>query len=213
MEAFVYCWTDHLKDMLYIGSHKGDPHDGYICSSKIMMKEYKARPQDFTRSIVAEGMFQDMAGLESIILQCADAAHDPHYYNQHNNDGKFYNLNAWNKGLTKATDYRVAKYSDTIGKTKKGSTLTKLRKFTKSSSHFTTGHIPWNKGLGTNIKISKGKAKSKEHSQKIAKSLCQPISTPHGIFPSKKEAATALHMDQHTIRKYLKTNKPGWEAL
>jgi hypothetical protein len=40
-EAFVYCWTDKLHNKLYVGVHKGNVDDGYICSSKIMLKEYK----------------------------------------------------------------------------------------------------------------------------------------------------------------------------
>ena len=33
-EAFVYCWTDHKTNKLYVGVHKGSINDGYICSSK-----------------------------------------------------------------------------------------------------------------------------------------------------------------------------------
>ena len=58
MNSFVYCWTDKKTNMLYVGSHKGSIDDGYICSSKPMMKEYKKRPQDFSRQIVAEGLFE-----------------------------------------------------------------------------------------------------------------------------------------------------------
>ena len=40
MNAFVYCWTDHRNNKLYVGSHKGSINDGYICSSShIMPKE------------------------------------------------------------------------------------------------------------------------------------------------------------------------------
>lgn len=37
-ESFVYCWTDHKRSKLYIGYHKGSPDDGYVCSSKRMLK-------------------------------------------------------------------------------------------------------------------------------------------------------------------------------
>jgi hypothetical protein len=47
MIAFVYKWTDFKRKMYYIGSHKGTFKDGYICSSKDMMKEYKERPNGF----------------------------------------------------------------------------------------------------------------------------------------------------------------------
>lgn len=50
MEAFVYCWTDHKNNMLYVGSHKGTPDDRYVCSSKYMLDQYKVRQQDFTKN-------------------------------------------------------------------------------------------------------------------------------------------------------------------
>ena len=83
MEAFVYCWTDHLTNKLYVGSHKGSTEDGYICSSKYMMEEYNKRPGDFTRQIVAEGTFDDIRVLEEKILKSADVKNDDHYYNMH----------------------------------------------------------------------------------------------------------------------------------
>ena len=38
--------------MLYVGSHWGDPLDGYVCSSKYMKDAYKKRSSDFMRRIV-----------------------------------------------------------------------------------------------------------------------------------------------------------------
>jgi hypothetical protein len=55
MEAFIYRWTDHKKNMFYVGSHKGPKDDGYVCSSKLMLEQYKERPKDFSRHIIAEG--------------------------------------------------------------------------------------------------------------------------------------------------------------
>ena len=67
MEAFVYCWTDHKTEKLYVGSRKGSTDDGYICSSKLMLEEYAKRPADFTRQIVAEGKYDDIRKLESYV--------------------------------------------------------------------------------------------------------------------------------------------------
>lgn len=89
MEAFVYCWTDHKNNMLYVGSHKGTPGDGYVCSSKYMLEQYKIRPQDFTRQIVAEGSFVDIRKLESAILKSVNARINESFYNQSNNDANF----------------------------------------------------------------------------------------------------------------------------
>lgn len=88
-EAFVYCWKDNLNNKIYIGSHKGTLDDGYICSSKIMLKEYKERPNDFERHIVAQGDAKGIRKLESKILQAANAATQDYFYNQSNQDGKF----------------------------------------------------------------------------------------------------------------------------
>lgn len=96
MEAFVYCWTDRCNDKLYVGSHRGSTEDGYVCSSKYMMEEYKKRPQDFTRQIVAQGTWNDIRHLEALILQSVDAKNDDHYYNKHNNDGFYFD--GWHAG-------------------------------------------------------------------------------------------------------------------
>jgi hypothetical protein len=89
MEAFVYCWTDYKTKKLYVGSHKGNPDDGYVCSSKYMLQEYKSRPQDFTRQIVAIGKFEDIRRLEEHILHSADAKNSNDFYNQHNGNKDF----------------------------------------------------------------------------------------------------------------------------
>lgn len=89
-EAFVYCWTDHKTGMLYVGSHKGTLDDGYVCSSKLMLEEYKKRPEDFTRQIVAEGSYVDIIKLEEVILTSVNAKLNEQFYNQHNGNGNFY---------------------------------------------------------------------------------------------------------------------------
>ena len=68
-EAFVYCWSDNATAKVYVGVHKGTPDDGYVCSSKRMMPEYKARPQDFSRQIIAQGTLNDCAVLEVAIIK------------------------------------------------------------------------------------------------------------------------------------------------
>jgi hypothetical protein len=71
MEAFVYCWADHKTNNLYIGSHKGDPDDGYVCSYKYMMEEYNNRPSDFIRQIIATGTQENIRVFESI-KECSE---------------------------------------------------------------------------------------------------------------------------------------------
>jgi hypothetical protein len=50
--GFVYIWFDALKNMFYVGSHKGYISDSYVCSSKRMLKAYNKRPTDFRRRIL-----------------------------------------------------------------------------------------------------------------------------------------------------------------
>jgi hypothetical protein len=89
IEAFVYCLTDHAKNMVYVGWHKGSTDDGYLCSSKIVLEEYSKRPTDFTRQIIASGSVDDMVSLEVSILKATNAKYDPSFYNMHNGMGKY----------------------------------------------------------------------------------------------------------------------------
>jgi hypothetical protein len=50
--GFVYIWRDRHKKMFYIGSHWGNEHDGYICSSTRMLQAYGERSHDFRRRII-----------------------------------------------------------------------------------------------------------------------------------------------------------------
>lgn len=95
-EAFVYCWTDKKTNMLYVGSHKGQINDGYICSSKYMLQEYNKRSEDFSRQIVAEGDLLAMRKFEARLLQAANARLDESFYNKHDNDGFYFD--GWKKG-------------------------------------------------------------------------------------------------------------------
>lgn len=87
-EAFLYCWTDSLTNKLYIGKHKGKIDDGYISSSKYFMEEYRKRPENFSRQIIALGTHNDIICLETSILKSENAARSEFYYNMHNNNGK-----------------------------------------------------------------------------------------------------------------------------
>jgi len=69
MEAFVYSWSDCKTAKIYVGVHKGAQTDGYICSSKPMMAQYRERPTDFTRQIIATGTLNDCAALEVAIIK------------------------------------------------------------------------------------------------------------------------------------------------
>lgn len=96
-EGFVYCWTDHKNNKLYVGVHKGTVDDGYICSSKDMLIEHQLRQADFTRQIIANGDYTDMKVLETKILQSVNASQHADFYNRHNGDDKFVCLSHTNE--------------------------------------------------------------------------------------------------------------------
>ncbi len=127
-EAFVYCWTDHLTNKIYIGSHKGSIDDGYICSSKFMLQEYKKRQSDFTRQILAEGLYDDIRAFEAAILLASDAKNDRNFYNMTNGDKNWV--------LKFHTDETRKKISvNSIGKKHTELTKKKLQKLNSGVNH------------------------------------------------------------------------------
>lgn len=121
MEAFVYCWTDKKTNKLYVGSHKGSIDDGYVCSSKPMKQEYRIRPQDFSRQIIAEGAFQDIRLLEEKILKSANVMFNQYFYNMHNGNGNFYLKQHTNETKEKLKKLIKSKeHCEALSKSKKG---------------------------------------------------------------------------------------------
>lgn len=113
-EAFVYDLIDDVTHKHYIGVHKGTLDDGYVCSSKHVLKEYHKRPETFSRMILATGSKEEMFELEAFLLQKIDAKNNESFYNLHNGDGKFVwkgtfekGHTPWNKGLD-ISDSRIA---------------------------------------------------------------------------------------------------------
>ena len=54
--------------MFYIGKHLGSINDGYICSSKMMLRDYKKNPDHFKRRILH--YFIDPTGSLSLEKEC-----------------------------------------------------------------------------------------------------------------------------------------------
>lgn len=167
-DAFVYCWTDHKTNKLYIGSHKGSIDDGYICSSKLMIEEYKKRPNDFTRQIVAEGTFTDIRKFESILLDTLDVKNNPSFYNMHNGNGNFYL-----KGHTEEYKKRQSKLLK--GKKKKKSSRKKIlsneHKQAISASRKGKKLKPFSKTHKLNMSISRKKYLENNKNPQIGRTL------------------------------------------
>lgn len=79
MDSFVYCWTDRGTSKLYVGFHKGSPDDGYVCSSKHMLKEYKQRPHEFTREVLTRNTYDICRNFEIAIIKAMFAQGVPCY--------------------------------------------------------------------------------------------------------------------------------------
>lgn len=88
MRSFVYRWVDLATGKMYIGVHKGTEFDGYICSSRHMLKEYNHRPHDFSREILEWfDDYSDARNREIEMLTEVNAAANPLYYNKSNGTG------------------------------------------------------------------------------------------------------------------------------
>ena len=83
-QGFTYCWSDHLHAKVYVGVHLGDLDDGYVCSSKSMLAEYKARPQDYTREILFSGPFAMCAQFEKSLIAGLFKQSKDTFYNRSN---------------------------------------------------------------------------------------------------------------------------------
>lgn len=161
--SFVYRWTDTITGMMYIGAHKGTLDDGYVCSSKYMLKEYSMRPNTFQRQIIAEFEdYNDCRKFEIELLKLVDAKSNPQYYNRSN--GTHYSCyrlgprskDAIEKGRQKLLGHKktkdwVRKINNNPEKIKKTAekhrgmkrTLESRMKMSKAKKD---NFVPWNKG-------------------------------------------------------------------
>lgn len=79
---FIYRWTNKRNRKMYIGSHEGDPNDGYIGSGKHFKKAYAMEPEMFEREILSEWPSrEEMLHEEKRLLIELGCASNPFYYN------------------------------------------------------------------------------------------------------------------------------------
>jgi len=92
-EAFVYRLTNTTNGRYYIGYHKGDEDDGYICSSRNYEFWEDLHSDIFTRDLLRYGSKEECKLEESILL--ADCFSDPKCYNFSDGNGGFLLKNNW----------------------------------------------------------------------------------------------------------------------
>lgn len=82
-EAFVYIWKNITDIKEYIGYHKGDKNDGYICSSlnKQFWIDYENEEKEWKRSIIFEGSSNECLEYEQKLLHSLDLSEDRYYNN------------------------------------------------------------------------------------------------------------------------------------
>lgn len=85
MKAFIYQWTNSLNGKKYIGSHIGEPEDGYIGSGSYFKKAFNKYKDFFSRDILeiieGESIYDRIKILEEKYLKEVDAANNSSYYN------------------------------------------------------------------------------------------------------------------------------------
>lgn len=191
-DSFLYCWTDRRNNMLYVGIHKGSQHDGYICSSKLTLEQYNQRPHDFVRQIIASGTYNDMRSLETAILTSEDAARSTVYYNKHNNNGKYVNLNH---------------SEDTKQKMSRAKTGKPIIKARGPRPHFagTNNHFFGKTHTAQSRHIMSTKAK--ERSQGADNNNARAIQVGDNVYSTMKEATRELNVSMHVLRNMIRDGK------
>lgn len=187
MISFVYKWIDKGLGKYYIGAHKGTIDDGYICSSKLMLEQYRKRPFDFFREILSyHNSFPEALTEEARLQLLVNAAKNPDYYNQHNGNGKYYL-----KAHTEETKKRFSEMR--IGKD-----LSRQRGRPKSEAHRNAF-----KGPRPNFNQT-------GHKNNNAKT----ITTSFGIFGSLRDCSNELNMKYDAVMWRLNSsNYPEWRRI
>ncbi len=98
--GYVYIWYDTRAKMFYIGGHKGPVEDNYICSSKMMLRAYKKRPETFKFRVLqfVEGDNKNLREAEQYWL---DKIKDSELYwtpNIRNKSVRYYNMKKTSSG-------------------------------------------------------------------------------------------------------------------
>jgi len=154
-----------------------------------MLQEYKKRPDDFSRQIIASGYYSEMAKFETAILKSDSAGKNPNYYNRHTNNGKYYNL--------KHTDETKEK----IAKAKKGKSIINAR---GPRPHFAGeyNHFYGKQHSHESRKIMSEKAKKR--SQGANNTNAQAIEINNAIYYTMKDATQSLNISMYLLRKMIK---------
>jgi hypothetical protein len=153
--SYVYLWYDTRAKLFYVGGHKGTVEDSYICSSVMMLRAYKKRPESFKFRVLeyikgsnddlrkAEQKWLDLIKEEELYWTPNIYNKTVRYYNQKKNSsggngksnkGKRKIVPAWNKGMTKNEMLNYKKIRPVVQKPKTKELKTKEPKISKKNS-------------------------------------------------------------------------------
>ena len=82
-DSFVYLWKNLTNGKLYVGYHKGDKNDGYICSSHNpkFWEDFHNSNMLWEREIIFEGTGNECLKEEQNILKTFDIQNEKYYNN------------------------------------------------------------------------------------------------------------------------------------
>ena len=102
-EAFLYLWYDALKNMFYLGKHKGSPADKYTHSSTVWESFTKNNiPEGVTREILAYGTDEEMCILEhKLLVEAKNGGDWDRYYNESLGDPRYVDQSRENNPMYK----------------------------------------------------------------------------------------------------------------
>ena len=161
-EAFVYCWSNLTNGAIYVGYHKGQLDDGYVCSSKSerFWNDYNNVDMQWSREVLAEGLMEDMVAYELAILKSLDLKRT-YVYNNNAGGGVVFT----DEVRAKISKANKGKPSSMLGKKHSLETRAKMsadRKGRKFTSEHCINISNGNKGLkrseASRLKMSKAKS-------------------------------------------------------
>lgn len=186
-EAFLYIWINIETGKTYIGMHRGHPEDGYICSSKYMMEDYKKNPTNFHRSILRYGSRDEMLELEKQYLEKVNAAQNPLYYNRNNGSGTWYISYHTEETKQKLRNRIVSEETrKKMSDAQKGKP--KSLEHRKKLSEINIGKVPWNKERkSVQVPWNKGKShKWWKHTEETKRKMSEKMKGKIGTNIGKK---------------------------
>ena len=84
-ESFIYLWIHPELELNYLGSHHGNPNDGYIGSGTDFREQLKKNPiEEWTRIILAYVPKDQQYDIEELFLKFYNVANNPNFLNRIN---------------------------------------------------------------------------------------------------------------------------------